>query len=207
MPQSSGRKRAASSSSCCLARVRLNGSNSVRAPGSPCAADDLPRSAHHDAAQVRVTGEGDAVQIPDFALVPVGVWPDADGGGQVEVALGQGDLDHHVTVTLQRHQVIEHREVGVRQAATLGAQALVDAVQVIEHHVGARQAAQAGEHFDEALTGDPENRHAGAGRLQSETVFAKAGLKFGDDVLVVSLVRRYGHNGVLSHGLGRCRST
>src|SRR5690606_12711123 len=149
----------------------------------------------------------DAVQIPDFALVPVGVGPDAGGGGQVEVTLGQGDLDHHVTVTLQRHQVIEDREVGVRQAAALGAQAFVDAVQVVEHHVGTRQVAQAGEHFDQALTGNPEYRHAGAGRLQDEAVFAKTGTQLCDDVLVVSLVRRYGHNGVLSHGLGRCRST
>ena len=154
-----------------------------------------------------MAGEGDAVQVPDFTLVPVGVGPDAGGGGQVEVALAEGNLDHHVTVTLQRHQVIEHREVGVRQAATLGAQTLVDAMQIKEHHVGARQVAQAGEHFNKALTGDPEYRHAGAGRLQGETVVAKTGAQFGDDVLVVSLVRRYGHNGVLSHGLGRCRST
>ena len=33
----------------------------------------LPGARQHDALQIRVTIEGDAEQIPDFALVPVGV--------------------------------------------------------------------------------------------------------------------------------------
>ncbi|MNQ66696.1 hypothetical protein D3C85_811930 [compost metagenome] len=167
----------------------------------------FPGVGHHDPRQVRMAGEGDAVHVPDFPLVPVGVGPDTGDGGQVEVALGQGDLDHYVTITLQRHQVVEHREVGARQAAALGAQALVDAMQVVQHDVGAREVAQELEDVDQLVAADPEHRHASAGRLEGEAFGAKAGIQLYDDVLVVSLVRRNGQNGVCSHGLGRYRST
>ena len=109
-----------------------------------------------------------------FALVPVGVGPDTGGGGQVEVALGQGDLDHHVTITLQRHQVVEHAEVGARQAAAMGAQPLVDAVQVVEHHVGLGYLTEEGQDFDQSFARNPEHRHAGTGGLDGEGLGAKA---------------------------------
>lgn len=167
----------------------------------------LPGRRHQHAGQVRVAGEGDAVHVPHFALVPVGVGPDTGGGGQVEVALGQGDLDHHVTITLQRHQVVEHAEVGARQAAAMGAQPLVDAVQVVEHHVGLGYLTEEGQDFDQSFARDPEHRHAGTGGLDGEGLGAKAGIQFDDDILVVCLVRRDVQSGVCSHGLGRFRST
>ncbi|MCY1515733.1 hypothetical protein D9M68_503320 [compost metagenome] len=167
----------------------------------------LPGRRHHDAGQVRVAGEGDAVHVPHFALVPVGVRPDAGGGRQVEVALGQGDLDHHVTITLQRHQVVEHAEVGGWQAAALGAQTLVDTVQVVEHHVGLGHLTEEGQDFDELFARHPEHRHAGAGGLDGEGLGAKAGIQFDDHILVVCLVRRDVQSGVCGHGLGRYRST
>ncbi|MNZ58843.1 hypothetical protein D3C78_768600 [compost metagenome] len=167
----------------------------------------LPGRRHHDAAEVRVAGEGDAVHVPDFPLVPVGVGPDTGGGGQVEVALGQGDLDHHVTITLQRHQVVEHTEVGGRQATAMGTQTLVDAVQVVEHHVGLGHLTEEGQDLDQLLARHPEHRHAGAGGLDGEGLGAKAGIQFDDHILVVCLVRRDIQSCVCGHGLGRYRST
>ncbi|MDT4848037.1 hypothetical protein FQZ97_821180 [compost metagenome] len=154
-----------------------------------------------------MAGEVDAEHVPDFTFVPVGVGPDAGDGRQVQVAFGQRDLDHHVAVPLDRQQVVEHAEVGVGQAQALGAQTLVDPVQVIEHHVGLGQLAQEGQHVDEPLARHPEYRHAGAGALRGEGLGAEAGVQFNDDVLVVSLVGRDVQSAVCSHGLGRFQST
>ncbi len=134
----------------------------------------FPGRRHHDAGQVRVTGKVDAVHVPHFTLVPVGVGPETGNGRHAEVALGQGDLDHYVTITLDRHQVIKHSEVGAAwQPLTLGAQTLVHAVQVIEHDVRLGQVAQEGQDFDEFGAGNPKHRHAGAGRLGGERLRAK----------------------------------
>ncbi|MCY1442945.1 hypothetical protein D9M71_593370 [compost metagenome] len=103
--------------------------------------------------------------------------------------------------------MIEHREIGVWQAAALGAQALVDAMQVVQHGVGARQVAKELEDVDQLVTANPDHRHAGTGRLDGEAFGAEAGIQLYDDVLVVCLVRRNGQNGVCSHGLGRYSST
>ena len=61
----------------------------------------FPGRRHHDARQVRVAREVDAEHVPDFTLVPAGVWPDAGHGRDAQVALAQRDLDHHVAVTFQ----------------------------------------------------------------------------------------------------------
>ena len=98
----------------------------------------FPRGRHHDPRQVRVAAEVDAIEVPDFALVPVGVGPDAGDAGHIQITFAQGDLEHDVAVTRQRHQVIEHGEIRIRQATTLSSQALVNTMQVVQHDVGAR---------------------------------------------------------------------
>ncbi|MCY1426696.1 hypothetical protein D9M71_425220 [compost metagenome] len=167
----------------------------------------FPGRWHHDPGQVRVAGKVDAEHVPDFALVPVGVRPDAGHRWQAEVALGQGDLDHYVTITFERHQVVEHAEVGARQAAALGAQALVHAVQVIQHDIRLGQVAQEGQDFHQFCPGNPKHRHASAGALGGKRLWAKTVVQFDDHILVVSLVRRDIQSGVRCHGLGRYRST
>jgi len=161
----------------------------------------FPGRRHHDARQVRVAFEVDAVHVPDFTFVPVGVRPDAGDGRQAQVAFGQGDFDHHVTITLKRHEVIEHGEVGARwQPLTLGAQTLVHAVQVIEHDVRLGQVAQEGQDFDESGARHPQHRHAGAGRLSGERFGAKTIVQFDDHILVVCLIRRDVQSAACSHG-------
>ena len=147
-----------------------------------------------------MAGEIDTEHVPDFALVPVGVGPDTGHGWQVQVALGQGHLDHHVAVSLDRQQVVEHAEVGTWQALALGAQALVHAVQVIEHDVRLGQVAQEGQDFDELGALDPQHRHAGAGGLGGERLGAKTVVEFDDHILVVSLIRRDVQSTACSHG-------
>lgn len=167
----------------------------------------FPGGRHHDAAEVRVAGKVDAEHVPDFALVPVGVRPDTGHGRQVQVAFAERHLDHHIAVTLDRQQVVEHAEVGSWQAAALGAQALVDAVQVVQHAVRFGHAAQEAEHFLELLALDPQHGHAGAGFLGDECFGAKTVVQFDDHILVVSLVGRNENSVVRCHGLGRFGST
>ena len=161
----------------------------------------FPGRRHHDARQVRVAFEVDTEHVPDFTLIPVGVWPDTGDGRQAEVALGQGNLDHYVTITLKRHQVVEDREVCTRwQALTLGAQTFVHTVQVIEHDVRFWQVAQEGQYFNQFCAGNPKHRHAGACGLCGERFRAKTGIEFDNHILVVSLVRRDVQSGACSHG-------
>ncbi|MNP29017.1 hypothetical protein D3C76_1220230 [compost metagenome] len=154
-----------------------------------------------------MAGKVDAEHVPDFTLVPVGVGPDTGDGGQVQVAFAEGHLDHHVAVPLHREQVVEHAEVCARQAAALGAQALVDAMQVVEHAVRLGDMAQETQHVLEFFAGNPKHRHAGAGFLGDERLGAKFVVQFDNHILVVSLVRRDINSGVRCHGLGRFRST
>ncbi len=167
----------------------------------------FPGRWHQHASEERVAIEGDAEHVPDLALVPVGVGPDGDGGGQLHVAFAERDLDHHVAVSLQRHQVIEDAEVGGGQALALGAQALVGGAQVVEHHIGLADLAQEAQHLDELFAGHPEHRHAGQTGLQREGLGAEARVQFDDDILVVSLVGRDVQSIACSHDLGRFRST
>ncbi len=79
----------------------------------------FPGRRHHDAAQVRVAWEVDAEHVPDFTLVPVGVGPDAGNRRYAQIAFGKRYLDHHVAVSLDRQQVIEHGEVCAGQTTTV----------------------------------------------------------------------------------------
>ena len=161
----------------------------------------FPGRRHHDARQVRVTREVDAEHVPDFALVPAGIRPDAGHGWDAQVALGQRDLDHHIAVTSQRHQVIEHGEIGAaRQPLTLGAQTFIHAMQVIEHDVRLGQVAQEGQDFDELGARHPQHRHTGARGLGGEGVRAKTVIEFDDHILVVCLIRRDVQSTACSHG-------
>src|SRR5690606_3979229 len=151
--------------------------------------------------------EMDTVHVPDFALVPVGVRPDGSDGGDVEIVLLERDLDHHIAVTLQRHQVVEHAEIGRWQALAMGAQALMHAMPVIQHHVGLRQLPQELQYRDQLLAGHPEDGHAGPGGLDSESGCAEVGGQLGDNPRVVSLVWRYVQRMVCSHHMRRYRSS
>ncbi|KPC00018.1 Uncharacterized protein AC506_1613 [Pseudomonas syringae pv. maculicola str. M6] len=167
----------------------------------------FPGRRHHDAAQVRVAREVDTEHVPDFALVPVGIRPDAGDGRHAQVAFGQRHLDHHVAVSLDRQQVIENGEVGTRQAPAISAQTLVNAMQVVEHGVRLWHVTQERQDFEQSGALDPQHRHAGARRLGSEGLGAKTVIQFNDDILVVSLVRRDVQSVVCSHRSQSLRST
>lgn len=161
----------------------------------------FPGRRHHDARQVRVAREVDTEHVPDFTLVPAGVGPDAGHGRDAQVAFGEGDLDHHVAVTFDRQQVIEHGEIGAaRQALALGPQTLVHAMQVIEHDVRLGQVAQEGQDFDEPGARHPQHRHAGTCGLGGKGVRAKTVIEFDNHILVVCLIRRDVQSTACSHG-------
>ncbi|KPY29270.1 Uncharacterized protein ALO52_05149 [Pseudomonas syringae pv. primulae] len=167
----------------------------------------FPGRRHHDAGQVRVAREIDPEHVPHFTLVPVGVWPDTGDGRHAQVAFRQRYLEHDVAVTFYRHQVIEHSEVGARQSAAVSAQALVHAMQVVEHGIGLGHLTQERQDFHQSGALDPQHRHAGASRLGREGLGAKTVVQFNDDVLVVSLVRRDVQSVVCSHRSQSLRST
>ena len=161
----------------------------------------FPGRRHHDARQVRVAREVDTEHVPDFTLVPAGVRPDTGDGRDAQVALAQRDLDHHIAVTFQRHQVVEHGEIGAaRQPLALGPQTLVHAMQVIEHDVRLGQVAQEGQDFDEPGTRHPQHRHTGACGLGGEGVRAETVIEFDNHILVVCLIRRDVQSTACSHG-------
>ena len=89
----------------------------------------------------------------------------------------------------------------------MGAQALIDAMQVVKHDVRLAHLAQKAKHLDQLFAWHPEYWHAGAGRLDDEGFGAEARVQFDDDILVVSLVRRNIQSAVCSHDFGRSRST
>src|SRR3546814_16176641 len=76
--------------------------------------------------------KNDTEQIPDFALVPVGVLVDRRRGRQMRVLALQRDLQADIRaaaarhVALDRQQLVDNREIGRRQVATILAQTLVD---------------------------------------------------------------------------------
>ncbi len=167
----------------------------------------FPGRRHHDAAQVRVAWEVDAEHVPDFTLVPVGVGPDAGNRRYAQIAFGKRYLDHHVAVSLDRQQVIEHGEVCAGQTTTVCAQSLVHAMQVIQHGVGLGHVAQERQNFKQSGALDPQHGHAGASRLGGESLGSKTVIQFNDDILVVSLVRRDVQSVVCSHRSQSLRST
>jgi len=116
-----------------------------------------PGGRQQDAAQTRVAFEADTEQIPDFALVPVGVRIDTGDGRQRREIAAQRDLDADVAlpargdVARHRQQVIDDGEIRRRQAVAVLAQTLVDRGQVVQHRVGLRHpGAQQAHHLGNA---------------------------------------------------------
>jgi hypothetical protein len=145
-----------------------------------------PGARHHDALQVGVAAEADAVEVPHLALVPVGVRPDPGDRRQRQVIARQRHLDAHVAVALQRQQVIEDREIRGRKALAMRAQPLVHAMQVVEHGVGARGVAQEAQHLGQLRARHPRRRQAVHGRLVDDRVGAEAAVELGDDAVLAA---------------------
>ena len=71
----------------------------------------FPGLRHHDAAQVRVTVESNAKQIPGFTLIPVSVREQFGEGRYVQVVFCQRHLQHDVAVTIDRNQMVENGKI------------------------------------------------------------------------------------------------
>ena len=125
----------------------------------------LPGPRHHDALQVRVAVEDDAVEIPHLAFVPVCIGPDAGRGGQAQIICRESDLDAHVAVTFRGQQMIEDAEVCSRQAFAVRPQSFVDPMEVVEHRVGLRQLTQEAQHPRQVFAAHPHRRQVVDGRL------------------------------------------
>ncbi len=160
----------------------------------------LPVVGHQHALGQRVAIEVDAVHVEHFPLVPVGIGEDAGRGRQAEVVRRKRHLEHHIAVTVDGQQVVENGEVRVGQAAAVSPQALVHAMQVIEHDVGAGQVAQEAQHFDDFFARHPDHRHAGTGVLQGQGVCAELALEFANHRRIAGRgERRGGQSGVCGH--------
>ncbi|MNS46032.1 hypothetical protein D3C72_785150 [compost metagenome] len=156
----------------------------------------LPALGHHDAGEMGVTVEGDAHQIPDFPLVPVGVGEVAADGGQVQIALHQRHLQHHIGVTVDGDEVIEDGEVAARQAVAMAAHPLVGGAEIKQHHEGGGELLQEAHHVQQQIAGEPDHRHPGAGALHREALCTEVGKEFADH-LGIGVIRRL----PLGHGV------
>ena len=116
----------------------------------------VPRRRQQDAPQMRMPVERDAEQIPHFAFVPVRVQEDRhDRFDRREIA-AQRDFDADVFVAFDRQQVIDHREIGRRQAFAVFANALVHGRQIEQHPIRPRDLVlQVAQHFVHALRRAP----------------------------------------------------
>jgi hypothetical protein len=118
--------------------------------------------------------ELDAEQIPHLALIPVGIGPDRHGARQSQIILRQRHLDAQIAVALDRQQMIENREIGLRQPGPLRAQPLVDRTQVIEHHIGLRQLPQMAQQVEQPLARHPQRGEFIEGGLKNQLDIGKA---------------------------------
>ena len=107
-----------------------------------------------------MTGEAETEQIPDLALIPVRVGPDIGNRRHFERAFPERDFDADVVVPFEGDEVIDHREIGRRQALAMNACPLIDRRQVVEateRPLGA--ASQIAEHIMRVFPGDPKGRY------------------------------------------------
>ena len=86
----------------------------------------LPKGWRKDAVEIRMAFEVDPEHVVGLALVPIGGGPNGGQARQAAVAIGQRHLDAQIRILLQGDQVVEHREVGIRQAVPITANALID---------------------------------------------------------------------------------
>ena len=127
----------------------------------------FPGRRHHDAAQIRVAVEHDAEHVPDFALVPVGVGPDAGRGRGGQVVVEQRYLEPDLGHRRQTQQVIDDREVAGRLIDAVLAHALVDRGEIEQHAVAWRGVLlQKSQHLADRVAADPERGRAVGGDLR-----------------------------------------
>src|SRR5579884_643372 len=75
-----------------------------------------PIGGHQDAREIRVTGEADAEEVVDLALIPVRRGPDRGDGGDLRVGrvlVADADLQPDGGAGGERHQVVDHVEAGL----------------------------------------------------------------------------------------------
>ena len=154
----------------------------LRGPGRMLLAERMafPGERHEDAAQRRMPVEAHAEHVPNLALVPVGRRPQAGGGGQGGVAVGQAHLQAEVLVPPVGEQVVEHGEITVGLAVPLLAETFVDGGKVVQRaegavHLGLEELQDRGQ----TLPGGPQGRKAAPGLLRREGVGAEASLELG----------------------------
>jgi hypothetical protein len=78
----------------------------------------------------------DAEHVPDFALVPVRRRPDIHNTIEGGMLACEGDFESNVPVALERQEVIDDGEIARRLAFPMGAHALVNRREVVQHPVG-----------------------------------------------------------------------
>src|SRR5579864_3908042 len=94
----------------------------------------FPGFRHQDAAEIGVTIEGDAQQIPGLPLMPVGRRPDAGQAGNVRIGHGGGCFDSNPGFVLQGPHFPDHSEAWIarRPVDGRGIEEVVEAFLVLE---------------------------------------------------------------------------
>ena len=152
----------------------------------------LPVARQKNPFEVRMTFEADAEQIPDFAFVPVGVGVDADDGFDRRMLPRQRDFEAHLpgilrSAALDRQQVVEEREVGLRQRFAVTAHALIHGLQIEQHAKRPRHRyLEKPQNRVALLQRHPQRRHVVLRRLRNERGLAETSVQLADD-----LGRRY----------------
>jgi hypothetical protein len=161
--------------------------------GGPCVvflAQRVPFPARRtqDAAQVRVAGESDAEQVPDLALVPVGVGVEWDDGGDTRHLAAERHLQPQLALrrwraALDREQVVHHREIRRWQVVAVLPHPLVNGGEVVQHLVWlADLVLEVLQHLVQLLGAEPQGRDAIARLLHDERGLAEARVEIAHDI-------------------------
>ena len=95
----------------------------------------LPGSGQQNAKQVGVTGKVNAVHVPGFTFVPVGVGVNPGNARNAGVIFPKGNFQAQIFATLKRHKVVDEREIRLGQTIAVGAQTFIDTAEIKQHFV------------------------------------------------------------------------
>src|SRR5579884_1737111 len=114
----------------------------------------IPR--HDDSDEVRMAFKSNTEEIPGLPLVPIRRRPNVGDGRNGEGTSGEGDLEAKIGVSVERVEMIYHREVGMGLSFPVGADPFIDAGQIVKHLVGTVEAVlQISKKRMDILLGDP----------------------------------------------------
>ena len=127
----------------------------------------FPQGRRENAVKVRMAFEVDPEHVVGLALVPIGSRPNGGEARQVAVTLRQRHLDAQIRILRQGNQVVEHREVGLRQAIPIAADALIHGGKVEQQGVVVLQPPH---DLQQAIAGHPQVGDAVRGLLEPNVV-------------------------------------